>query len=104
MTKAVIRPDYFSDPAMAKEFGDLSMILQAAEAGIVVLDPNGFGPDFQSGLLSAEFPIVRKRSQEDGASEPMIGGAKNSARPKFGYPLKLSRAGFEPCRAGGIAD
>jgi hypothetical protein len=33
---------------------------------------------------SAELPIVRKWSQQDGASEPLIGGAKNSARPKFG--------------------
>jgi P-type E1-E2 ATPase len=48
MTKAVIRPDYFSGPAMAEEFGDLSMILQAAEAGIVVLDPNVLVPIFKA--------------------------------------------------------
>ena len=50
MTKAVIRPDYFSGPAMAEEFGDLSMILQAAEAGIVVLDPNVLVP-----ILKADY-------------------------------------------------
>ena len=48
MTKAVIRPDYFSGPAMAEEFGDLSMILQAAETGIVVLDPNALAPIFKA--------------------------------------------------------
>jgi hypothetical protein len=48
MTMAVIRPDYFSRPAMAEEFGDLSMSLQAAEAGTVVLDPNVLVPIFKA--------------------------------------------------------
>ena len=48
MTKAVIRPDYFSGPAMAEDFGDFSMILQAAEAGIVILDPNVLVPIFKA--------------------------------------------------------
>jgi len=48
MTKAVIRPDYFSGPAMAEEFGDFSMILKAAEAGIVLLDPNVLVPIFKA--------------------------------------------------------
>jgi hypothetical protein len=48
MTKAVIRPDYSSGPAMAEDFGDLGMILQAAEAGIVILDPNVLVPIFKA--------------------------------------------------------
>jgi hypothetical protein len=48
MTKAVIRPDYFSGPAMAEDFGDLGMILQAAEAGIAILDPNVLVPIFKA--------------------------------------------------------
>jgi hypothetical protein len=48
MTKAVIRPDYFSGPAMAEDFGDFRMILQAAEAGIVILDPNVLVPIFKA--------------------------------------------------------
>jgi E1-E2 ATPase len=48
MTKAVIRPDYFSGPAMAEDFGDFGMILQAADAGIVILDPNVLVPIFKA--------------------------------------------------------
>ena len=48
MTKAVIRPDYFSGPAMAEEFGDFSLILKAAEAGIVVLNPDVLIPIFKA--------------------------------------------------------
>ena len=48
MTKAVIRPDYFSGPAMAEDFGDFSMILQAAETRIVILDPNVLVPIFKA--------------------------------------------------------
>jgi hypothetical protein len=48
MTKAVIRPDYFSGPAMAEDFGDFGMILRAADAGIVILDPNVLVPIFKA--------------------------------------------------------
>jgi hypothetical protein len=48
MTKAVIRPDYFSGPAMAEDFGDFGMILKAADAGIVILDPNVLVPIFKA--------------------------------------------------------
>jgi hypothetical protein len=48
MTKAVIRPDYFSGPAMAEDFGDFSVIVQAANAGIVILDPNVLVPIFKA--------------------------------------------------------
>jgi hypothetical protein len=48
MTKAVIRPDYLSGTAMAEDFGDFGMILEAAEAGIVILDPNVLVPIFKA--------------------------------------------------------
>jgi E1-E2 ATPase len=48
MTKAVIRPDYFSGAAMAEDFGDFGMILQAADAGIVIMDPNVLDPIFKA--------------------------------------------------------
>ena len=38
MTKAVIRPDYLSGPAMAEDFGDFGMILQAADVAVMVAD------------------------------------------------------------------
>jgi E1-E2 ATPase len=38
MTKAVIRPDYFSGPAIAEDLGELLTIIQAAEAGFVITD------------------------------------------------------------------
>jgi hypothetical protein len=38
MTKAVIRPDYLSGPAVAEEFGDLWVLLRAAKAGILIFD------------------------------------------------------------------
>jgi hypothetical protein len=44
MTKAVIRPDYFSGPAMTEDFGDFGMILKATDAGIVIMDPNVLDP------------------------------------------------------------
>lgn len=47
MTKAVIRPDYFSGPAMAEDFGDFG-ILQADDAGIVIMDPNVLDPIFKA--------------------------------------------------------
>jgi hypothetical protein len=31
---------------------------------------------------------------------PIIGRAKNSARPGYGFVLVFCRAGFEPCRWG----
>jgi hypothetical protein len=48
MTKAVIRPDYLSGTAMAEDFGDFGMILEAAEAGIVILDPIVLVPIFKA--------------------------------------------------------
>jgi cation transport ATPase len=48
MTKAVIRPDFFSGPAMAEDFGDFGMILPAADAGIAILDPNVLIPIFKA--------------------------------------------------------
>jgi len=48
MTKAVIRPDFFSGPAMAEDFGDFGMILQAADAGIAILDPDVLIPIFKA--------------------------------------------------------
>jgi hypothetical protein len=38
-----------------------------------------------------------------GATEPLIGGAKNSARPRCIHLIRLIRAGFEPFRARDIA-
>jgi hypothetical protein len=38
MTKAVLRPDYLCGPSVVEEFGDLWVILTAAQRGIVVLD------------------------------------------------------------------
>jgi hypothetical protein len=39
MTQAVIRPDYVTGPAIAEEVGALTMMIQAAEAGILISDP-----------------------------------------------------------------
>jgi hypothetical protein len=38
MTKAVIRPDYFTGPAIAEELSELLTIIQAAEAGFYIAD------------------------------------------------------------------
>lgn len=38
MTKAVLRPDYFSGPAIAEELSELLTIIQAAEAGFYIAD------------------------------------------------------------------
>jgi hypothetical protein len=38
-----------------------------------------------------------------GATEPLIGGAQNSARPRCIHLIRLIRAGFEPFRARDIA-
>ncbi|MBV9875151.1 MAG: hypothetical protein JO025_10525 [Verrucomicrobia bacterium] len=38
MTKAVMRPDFLCGPSLVEEFGDLWVVLRAAERGIVVLD------------------------------------------------------------------
>jgi len=38
MAKAVIRPDYFTGPAIAEELSELLTIIQAAEAGFYVAD------------------------------------------------------------------
>ena len=48
MTKAVIRPDFFSGPAMAEDLGDFGMTLEAADAGIAILDPNVLIPIFKA--------------------------------------------------------
>jgi cation transport ATPase len=40
MTQAVIRPDYVTGPAIAEEVGTLTTMIQAAEAGILISNPN----------------------------------------------------------------
>jgi hypothetical protein len=40
MTNAVIRPDYLTGPAIAAEVGALTTMIQAAEAGILVSNPD----------------------------------------------------------------
>jgi cation transport ATPase len=43
MTQAVIRPDYVTGPALAEEGGALTMMIRAAEAGILISNPGALG-------------------------------------------------------------
>jgi E1-E2 ATPase len=48
MTKAVMRPDFLCGPSVVEEFGDLWVVLRAAERGIVVLDTAVLDPIFKA--------------------------------------------------------
>jgi hypothetical protein len=48
MTKAVMRPDFLCGPSVVEEFGDLWVVLRAAESGIVVLDTGALDPIFKA--------------------------------------------------------
>jgi hypothetical protein len=48
MTKAVMRPDFLCGPSIVEEFGDLWVVLRAAESGIVVLDTGVLDPIFKA--------------------------------------------------------
>ena len=68
MAKAVIRPDYFTGPAIAEELTEFLTIIQAAEAGFYIADQNALDRLAQSDCWIFDDSVPWKPGTRNGTS------------------------------------
>jgi len=77
MTKAVMRPDFLCGPSVVEEFGDLWVVLHAAERGIVVLDTGVLDPIFRADYWIFDDTVTWQLAE---ANEDLLRSFKSAGR------------------------